>query len=184
MELVVLSKDIEEPVAVDDVKAFMGYPSSDQDAIIFRMIQTAREWLENRCSLSVVNKQYKAYFEKEDAVDGFYELPIVPVQPIPAITVSVCGTSTTFEQYGLKRVRIAPDKLIGTIAIGATAEIYYVEVIFNAGEKNLTANEIIKRIVSTMFNQREDGAGEGVHEGRIPYDTLRLIETIDQNTGF
>lgn len=182
MELVVLSKDIEEPVAVDDVKAFMGYPSSDQDAIIFRMIQTARQWLENRCSLSVVNKQYKAYFEKEDAVDGWFELPIIPVQSTPAIAVSVCGIPTSFEQCGLKRIRIAPDKMISTI--GVTAEIYYVEVIFNAGEKNLTANEIIKRIVSTMFNQREDGAGEGVHEGRIPYDTLRLIETIDQNTGF
>jgi len=85
---------------------------------------------------------------------------------------------------GLKKVRIRPDTVIGTIAIGATGEIYYVEVTFNAGEINRTANEIIKRIVSSMFNAREDGGGTDVLIGRLPFDTLRLIEAIDQNTGF
>lgn len=184
MELVVLSKNIEEPITVDDMKAYMGYTPSDQDAVIHRMITTAREWLENRCSISVVNKQYKAYFEKHDLSGGWYELPVSPVQSSPAIAVSVCGTSTTFEQMGLKRVKIAPDTLIGTISVGATGEIYYVEATFNAGETNLTANEIIKRIVSSMFNAREDGGGASVHVGRLPFDVLRLIETIDQNTGF
>ena len=125
-----------------------------------------------------------AYFEKEDAVNGWYELPVSPVQSTPAIAVSVCGSVTTFEQMGLQRVKIRPDTLIGTIAVGATGEIYYVEVTFNAGESNNAANEILKRIVSTMFNAREDGSGQEVLTGRIPYDTMRLIEAIDQNTGF
>jgi len=183
MELSVLSTDIAEPINVDDVKAFMGYTASDQDAIIFRMIQTAREWLENRCAISIVNKQYKAYFEKIDAVNGWYELPVTPVLASPAITLSICGTSTTFEQRGLKRIFVRPTETYGTVSIGATWEVYYVEVTFNAGATNHTANEIIKRIVSTMFNTREDGAGEGVQMGRLPYDTLHLIEALDENTG-
>lgn len=184
MELKVLSSNIVEPITVADQKAFMGYTSTDQDAVIFRMIQTARAWLENRTALSLVNKQYKAYFEREDAVNGWYELPVSPVKTTPAIAVSVCGTSTTFEQIGLQRVKIKPNTLIGTIAVGASGMIYYVEATFNAGESNNTANEILKRIVSTMFNAREDGGGAEVQTGRIPYDTMRLIEAIDQNTGF
>ena len=184
MEIKVLSTNIIEPITVADQKAFMGYSSTDQDAVIFRMIQTARVWLENRTALSLVNKQYKAYFEREDAVDGWYELPVSPVQTTPAITVKVCGTTTTFDQIGLDRVRIRPDTVIGTIAVGASAEIYYIEATFNAGASNDAANEILKRIVSTMFNAREDGGGAEVLTGRIPYDTLRLIEAIDQTTGF
>jgi uncharacterized phiE125 gp8 family phage protein len=184
MELKVLSTNIVEPITVADQKAFMGYSSTDQDAVIFRMIQAARMWLENRTGLSLVNKQYKAYFEKEDAVGGWYELPVSPVQSTPAIAVSVCGTSTTFEQMGLDKIKIKPDTLIGTIAVGAPAEIYYVEATFNAGATNDAANEILKRVVSSMFNAREDGGGAEVLTGRIPYDTMRLIEAIDQNTGF
>lgn len=184
MELKVLSTNIVEPITVADQKAFMGYTSSDQDAVIFRMIQTARVWLENRTGLSLVNKQYKAYFEREDAINGWYELPVSPVQATPAIIVKVCGTTTTFDQIGLDRVRIRPDTVIGTIAVGASAEIYYIEATFNAGASNDAANEILKRVVSSMFNAREDGGGAEVLTGRIPYDTMRLIETIDQNTGF
>lgn len=183
MELKVLSTNIVEPVTVADQKAFMSYTPSDQDAVIFRMIQTARIWLENRTGLSLVNKQYKVYFEKEDAINGWYELPVSPVQSTPAIAVSVCGVSTTFEQMGLERIKIKPDTLIGTLRVGASATIYYVEAIFNAGASNDAANEILKRIVSTMFNAREDGGGAEVLMGRIPYDTMRLIEVIDQTTG-
>jgi len=184
MELKVLSTNIVEPITVADQKAFMGYTPSDQDAVIFRMIQTARVWLENRTGLSLVNKQYKAYFEKEDAINGWYELPVSPVQTTPAIAVKVCSTTTTFEQMGLDRIRIRPDTVIGTTKIGATGQAYYVETTFNAGASNDAANEILKRVVSSMFNAREDGGGAEVLTGRIPFDTMRLIEAIDQTTGF
>jgi uncharacterized phiE125 gp8 family phage protein len=181
MEVKVLSTGIIEPVSVTDCKSFMGYTGSDQDDVIRLLITVAREWLETRTALSVINKQYKAYFEKDDAVNGWYELPFSPVQSTPAITVTVCGTSMTFTQKGLNKVKIKPESYWSTIS--GTTETYYVEVIFNAGATNETANEIIKRIVSSLFNNREDGIDPSVSVGRLPFDTLRLIETIDQNTG-
>ena len=186
MELSVLSTTISEPVTVEDVKSFMGYTETDQDDIIQNMITVARQWLENRTGLSCVSKSYKAYFEKEDRdPEGWYELPMVPVLSTPAITVSVTGTSSTFQQKGLRKVRVKPDTVIGTLRIGATTDIFYVEITFQAGEYNETANECIKRIVSSMFNEREDGSSESgnVSASRLAYDTIRLIETIDQNTG-
>lgn len=185
MDCQVLSTNLLEPVTVADQKAFMGYPSTDQDAIIYRMIQTARNWLEIRTGLSLVSKSYKVYFDKGDAVNGWYELPYSPVLSTPAITVSVCGVSdASFETKGLTKKWIRPSSVIGTISMTGSVSAYYLEVTFQAGATNETANEILKRIVSSMFNAREDGGGAEVLTGRIPYDTIRLIEMIEQNTGF
>ena len=158
----------------------MGYLGSDQDTIISKMITSAREWLEQRTSLSIVSKSYKAYFEKEDAEDGWYELPVSPVLALPAITITMNGVSTTFQQRGLSKIRVMPDSVISTVLVGATSRPSYIEVVFQAGATNLTANECIKKIVSSMFNHREDG--EGVSVTRIPFDTLAMIESISQNT--
>jgi uncharacterized phiE125 gp8 family phage protein len=182
MELSVLSTGIMEPVSVAEMKSFMGYLGDDQDADIQRMIRVAREWLESRCALSLVNKQYKAYFVKEDGVNGWFELPISPVAATPAIEVAVCGTDVDFEELGLTRKKIRPSVVYSTIT--STSDVWYMEVTFNAGATSLTANEVIRKIVATMFSNREDGGGADVNTGRLPYDTLRLIEMIDQNTGF
>ena len=182
MDLSVLTTSITEPVTIEKVKSRMGYTEDDQDEDIYDMIRTAREWLENRTGISCVSKSYKAYFEKGDRdSDGWYELPVVPVLAAPAITMEVCGESMTFQQKGLRKVSVKPDSTFGTLRVGATAEPFYIEVTFQAGEGNHTANECIKRIVSSMFNNREDG-GE-ISLSRLPYDTLRLIETLDTNTG-
>ena len=183
MELKILSTSIKEPLTITEMRSFMGYPSEDQDTEIGRMITTAREWLENRCAISLVNKQYKAYFEKSDAINGWYELPVSPVQTSPALVVQVRGVTIEFEQMGLEIVRVRPYATFGTIGVGSTGVNWYMEVTFNAGATNNTANEILRKIVATMFNAREDGAGEGVQMGRLPFDTIKLIEGINQNTG-
>lgn len=91
MQLEVLSTSITEPVSHDDVKAFMGYPLADtsQNATIDSMIIAAREWLEKRTALSLISKSYRAYFEKCDQDDGWYELPVSPVLDVPAIKVVI-----------------------------------------------------------------------------------------------
>jgi len=61
--------------------------------------------------------------------------------------------------------------------------IYYVEVTFNAGKANTVADEVIKRIATSLFNARQDGVTEEISVGRIPYDTRRLIESINENMG-
>jgi uncharacterized phiE125 gp8 family phage protein len=186
MELSILTTPITDPVTVTQAKLFMGYPTTDQDTIIANMITVARQWLEARTGFSCVSKSYKAYFERDDALDNWYELPMVPVLAAPAITITVCGIATTFEQKGLRRVFIRPDTTWSTIGVGSTIEIYYLEATFQAGETSETANECIKRIVASMFNDRQDGrsSGAGVSFARLPYDTIQLINSINTNTGF
>jgi hypothetical protein len=188
MELIILDSDITEEVTAQEVKDMMGYPAGaeDQDARLGRLITVAREWLENRTGLSCVEKSYKAQFSKEERdSNGYYELPMSPVLSDPAIVVEVTGVATTFQQKGLSRVKVRPDDAIGTLRVGSSSELYYVDVTFTAGATNATANECIRRIAATMFNEPQDGAGESmnVSVSRLSYDTQRLIETIDQNTG-
>jgi hypothetical protein len=177
MELSVLTATFAEPVNVSEVKSLMGYVGEDQDARIAKLIKVSREWLENRTGLSCISKSYKAYFERADRdSQGYYELPVSPVLATPVITVTINGVSSTFVQKGLNKVKVKPDMFITT-----GADDYYMEVTFQAGKPNETAFECIRRITASMFNEPEDG---GVSFSRLPYDTLRLIETIDQNTGF
>lgn len=180
MELKVLTTSITEPVTVAEAKSFMGYPSTEvtQDLTITAMIKTAREFVEQRTALSLVSKSYKVYFTEDESEDGWYELPASPVLAAPAITVSMSGVSTTFQQKGLDRIKIKPDAVIGTVQVGQS-ETSYIEIVFQAGAPNATANEIIKRIVSFMFNHREDGIGISV--ARLPFDTVSLIQSISQN---
>jgi len=180
MQLQVLTTSITEPVTHDEVKAFMGYPLTDtsQDDLIDSMITTSREFLEQRTSLSFVSKSYKAYYEDTDCEDGWYELPVSPVLALPAISVSMSGVVTTFQQKGLKRISIRPDSVIGTIPVGVSSATY-MEVTFQAGETSNTANDIIKRLVSFLFNHREDGLSLSI--ARLPFDTLSLINSISVN---
>ena len=176
-----------EGITVQEIKDILGYLGTDQDTRIERLITTAREWLESRTALSCISKSYKAYFEKDDRdSDGYFELPMSPVLGTPAILIDVCGNATTFVQKGLNKVKVKPDSQIGTLRVGVTSEVWYMEVTFQAGKTSTTANECIRRIVCTMFNEPQDGAGESmnVSVSRLSYDTQRLIESIDQNTGF
>lgn len=181
MQLSVITGPAAEPVTHAQVKTFMGYPTADvsQDTLIDSMITTAREYLEKRTGVSVVAKSYKAYFDKEDADDGWYELPITPVLATPDITVSVSGESSTFEQRGSGKVKIFPDAVYGTMLIGATSQEPYTEVLFDAGAVNLAANNIILELVSIAFNNRDGGMG--ISPGRLSYGLIQRINSISNN---
>jgi uncharacterized phiE125 gp8 family phage protein len=179
MEYIVLTTSITEPVTKEEVKSFMAYSGTDQDDLIDSMIITAREWLEQRTGLSLISKSYKARFEKEDSEDGWYRLPLSPVLASPVITCSMNGVSTTFQQTGLKQVRVRPDTVISTVQAGASSEVSYLEVTFQAGATNNTANTCLLSIVSQMFNYREGGIG--VNMARLDFDTLKMIKSISVN---
>jgi hypothetical protein len=177
MELKITSSSITEPVTHDEVKTFMGYPSSDtsQDSLIDTIITSAREWFESKTGLSIVSKDYKAYFDRGDCNEGWYELPISPVTGTPV--VSTCGTVTTYQQKGMDIVSIMPDETYGTIGIGAIASIFYVEVTFTAGATNESANLAIMGIASAMFTDRSTS----VNIAKLPFSVLSLVNSLSNN---
>lgn len=181
MDLKVLTSSITEPVTKAEVKIELGYPAAGttHDALIDSLITSSRMWLESRTGRSFVSKSYQAYFDKDDEIDGWYELPLQPVLASPAIAVTVMGTVTTFQQRGLNKVFIRPDNVIGTISVGALGITYYMNVVFQAGELNIMANEIIRRIAVHLFTQKDDGVGVRVSVARLPFQTTQLINQFE-----
>lgn len=177
VELSVTSTSIIEPISIDEVKAFMGFPQTDtsQDAIIKSMITLAREWLEAKTALSLISKSYKARFSKSDAdADGFYELPVSPVTGTPVVNIN--GISTTYISKGLNVIYLQPAAVYYT---SSGSEPYYLEVTFTAGATNETANMIICAIVADLFNNRSSDMT--ISMGRLSYNIIRMIQSISMN---
>lgn len=180
MELVTVTTNITEPITVSEVKTFLGYPSDDQDALITKLISAAREFIEKRTALSLVEKNYQAYFERDECDDqGWYELPVSPVNSTTkTITAAMSGTSTTFQQKGIKRVKILPDAVFGTV-LSETTDTYYLEVDFWAGASNKMLNDILLSVVAFRFNHRDEGVDLNI--ASLPFDTMQMINQITMN---
>jgi uncharacterized phiE125 gp8 family phage protein len=181
-------QSLTDPVTASEFKTFIGYPGTDQDALIASMITAAREFLESETGLSCVSKVYQVEFDRWDMIsddltkigysgfdDGWYRLPYSPVKLISTVTIG--GTTTSYSQRGQKIIEIHPDQLVQT---GTSNNILAVE--FTAGEANNTIKNAILRITSDLFNNREDYSGMSM--SAIGFDTQRLISNLSTNTGF
>jgi len=182
-------QNISEPVSATEFKTFVGYSGTDQDSLITSLITAAREFLESETGLSCVSKSYQCEFDRWDMIsddlsrigyngydDGWFRLPFSPVTSITS--VEIASVATTYSQRGLKTVEIHPDTVIQT---GTTGNICEVE--FVAGEYNGTMKNAILRIVSDLFNNREDNVSD-VSMSSLSFDTQRLISGLSINTGF
>lgn len=180
MELVTVTTNLAEPITVSEVKTFLGYPSADQDALISKLITASREFVEKRTALSLVEKNYQAYFERDECDDeGWFELPVSPVNSTTkTVTVSMSGTATTFQQKGIKRVKIKPDAVFGTI-LSDTTDTYYLVIDFWAGSSNQLLNSILLSIVASRFNHRDEGVD--INIASLPFDTIQMINQVTMN---
>jgi uncharacterized phiE125 gp8 family phage protein len=175
MQIKEKSGAITDPVSVAEVKLYIGYTSTDQDALFAILITAAREWLEDHCAFSCVSKSYIARFEKSDLIDGWLELPMVPVTSITSVQIDAADVD--YEEKGDEKRYIYPDELIYT---GVAP--YEIVVEFIAGASNSRAKTSIMRIVSDMFNNKDDDP-KNVNVAKLSYDTLRYVEGLNQNTG-
>lgn len=166
---------ITDPVTVIEAKAYIGYTSADQDAQFAIFITAAREWLEDHYAFSCVSKSYIARFDKEDALDDWYELPFSPVISITSVTID--SEDVEYEEKGDEIRSIRPDEVFGT---GISSNELVVE--FVAGAANNRAKTGIMRIVSDIFNNKDDNP-TNINAAKLSYDTMRYLEGLNKNTG-
>ncbi len=177
-----------EPVTAAEFKTFIGYAATDQDTFIASLITAVREFIENETGISCISKVYEAQFDRWDMFgddltkigytgyyDGWYRLPFSPVTAIAS--AKIASTAVTYDQRGLKVVDIHPDTVVQT---GTASNILEVE--FTAGESNTIIKNAILRIISDLFNYREDYTGLSMSS--ISFDAQRLISQLSTNTGF
>jgi uncharacterized phiE125 gp8 family phage protein len=182
-------QSLAEPVTASEFKTFAGYTGTDQDTLIASMITAARQFFENETGLSVISKVYEVEFDRWDMIqddltktgysgydEGWYKLPVSPVTAIAS--AKIASTSVTYSQKGQKEIMIHPDTVVQT---GESSNILQVE--FTAGAADTQAKMAILRIVSDMFNNREDNM-TGVSVANLSFDTMRMISNLSMNTGF
>jgi Phage gp6-like head-tail connector protein len=106
-------QSLTEPVSLTDLKTYLGYNYTDQDAYFTSLITSVREFVENYTSLSCIAKVYEVVFEHGDDTGdrGWFALPIAPVNSISICQIN--GSDTTYQQRGLTEVEIYPN--IGSI---------------------------------------------------------------------
>ena len=89
----VTSTTVAEPVSVDDVKAQSVVDSGDDDAVLLRLIKTARDHVERYCGIRLCEQTVEL---RSDSVADLARLPIGPVQSVTSIAyVDLDGATQT-----------------------------------------------------------------------------------------
>ncbi len=81
MRLQLLTPPAVEPIALADAKQHLRVISTDQDAIISRLIVAARRWCEAKLKQSLVTQTWKLYLDSFPSAGGYYNRAIREVWP-------------------------------------------------------------------------------------------------------
>lgn len=171
-------QSVGEPITGSEMLTYLGIESlgTDDTNLISDMITTARVWMESYTGLSLVSKSYEVRFYTEDAWNDYYELPFSPVTEVTSVEIS--GTAVDYDQKGLDHVYIRPQQAVIT---NTTSDEAYLDCEFIAGANNDQANMVLRRIVADMWNNRMDNLPASP-AGTVSFGTMKLIETLNENT--
>lgn len=150
-----------ELVTTQEVKDFVRIDTSSDDAIISRMIVTARIWCENYIGKDIVAKNRTFYLQE---VDDRFTLPFSPIASISSVTSK--NTAIAFESYGLDDTIIE----IGSLPADEVKVTY-----ITTGISDDLIKEAILNLVSTYYDNRADFIEGNISE--IPTSAKNILQS-------
>ena len=150
-----------ELVTTQEVKDFVRIDTSSDDAIISRMIVTARIWCENYIGKDIVAKNRTFYLQE---VDDRFTLPFSPIASISSVTSK--NTAIAFESYGLDDTIIE----IGSLPADEVKVTY-----ITTGISDDLIKEAILHLVSTYYDNRTDFIEGNISE--IPTSAKNILQS-------
>ena len=150
-----------ELVTTQEVKDFVRIDTSSDDAIISRMIITARIWCENYIGKDIVAKNRTFYLQE---VDDRFTLPFSPIASISSVTSK--NTAIAFESYGLDDTIIE----IGSLPADEVKVTY-----ITTGISDDLIKEAILHLVSTYYDNRADFIEGNISE--IPTSAKNILQS-------
>ena len=150
-----------ELVTTQEVKDFVRIDTSSDDAIISRMIVTARIWCENYIGRDIVAKNRTFYLQE---VDDRFTLPFSPIASISSVTSK--NTAIAFESYGLDDTIIE----IGSLPADEVKVTY-----ITTGISDDLIKEAILHLVSTYYDNRADFIEGNISE--IPTSAKNILQS-------
>ena len=150
-----------ELVTTQEVKDFVRIDTSSDDAIISRMIVTARIWCENYIGKDIVAKNRTFYLQE---VDDRFTLPFSPIASISSVTSK--NTAIAFESYGLDDTIIE----IGSLPADEVKVTY-----ITTGISDDLIKEAILHLVSTYYDNRANFIEGNISE--IPTSAKNILQS-------
>lgn len=179
---VVHGAPVAEPVSLAEAKEHLRVTSSREDALIWRQVQAAREWLERFTGRAFVNRTIEVYLDAAPALD--LELPVAPVSAISKIeTFDAAGVPVLLEgtEYALDPagrqlpiVRWAdgvawPEDVRRFNAIRITATAGYGA---DGASVPAAVRAAVLLLVGAMYENREEGVDRAPHVARVSASAL------------
>lgn len=162
-----------ELITVDLAKSYLRVDVTTDDTLIGEMISQARLWCENYISRDIVAKTRSYYLSR---TDGVIDIPFAPVASIESVTVE--GTSSTFEIKGLNKERIEL-KNLENVLIGYQ-DGYARDVIINyttEGLNDALIRQAMLQLISTYYDNRADFViGSAIND--IPTNVKSILSSL------
>lgn len=160
-------QSLTEPVTAADFKTYIGYSGTDQDALIAILLTAVRIWVERFTGLSAIAKTYEVFFEAGDDINGWYELPISPVNAV--VSTQINGSDVDCTEAGLINYRIYPGCALDYNGLS-------VEYTVTASAEISILKTAINRITANLFTQKRDMSELTVSS--VDFDTKMLLDSI------
>ncbi|MBB4121589.1 head-tail connector protein [Martelella radicis] len=188
MSYALITPAAEEPVTLDEAKAFLRLDSSDEDALVGDLITTARDYLEMVTGLSLVTQEWRLY--RDDwPTSGMVSLAHGPVTAVGAVTLydgEGAASAVSLDRARLDG-RARPARFYLPDLAGRKTGLNGIEVDFTAGfgpaaDVPDVARQAILRHVAHMFafrgvvaaDQQPAGAPDGYDRLIAPLKAWRL----------
>ncbi|MXN65708.1 hypothetical protein GR183_12405 [Stappia sp. GBMRC 2046] len=181
MTFIITTPPAVEPVTLDDARAQVRVTSTQEDDLLTRLIETARQHVERTIRRALITQGWRLYLD--DWPPGrVVRLPVTPVQSITSVTMfDADGMPLVLNlgDYDLDGIS-APARLKVMAGVGASSRMLNgIEIDFTAGYGDAAANvpaplrQAILLLVAHWYEHRE--AGIDAATASIPFGFDALI---------
>lgn len=177
MKIYIVNSTRKEPLTLDEVKQHCRIDTGNEDALLSGLICAAREYVETKTGISVVEKTCEARFSRFP--DSTIVLPNPPLQEVLSVKAVVSGVEVTIDpsSYYIS-TGLAPS--ITPVSFWPATDNHPegVRIQFKCGYAQNQAPSTIKQamlLLISFWNENREAAGQNVSE--LPFAVSALLSS-------
>lgn len=189
---IVTSQPDYEPVTLAEAKEFLEYDGNRKDAMIMRLVTSARQVCESYTGLSFVTQERSIRLDRFPCTKNYINLPYGPVQSVISAeyiddngdTVTMVeGTDFEISIYrGVARLYPISDGVRDVWPTNVQDIDEAITIVYQTGYDDVSglplptvAKQAILMVTSRLFEHRGD---DGMKEGILTWDVQSMLDTI------
>ena len=159
LSITLITPPVVEPVTLEEAKAWLKLDLGDEDAILTRLITTARQMVEHYTSRALVAQTWRLVIARPSALP-FVWLPKAPARTLVAASLQAQGGAQTALDLSLFKLECdsEPPRLVWG-SIGDGSGMLSVDVVFGYGEGADNVPAALKQAVLVLVAQAYEQRG-------------------------